>query len=401
MLSGMFAKPLNSLTAVDIERLHLDQVRESDVVEFKQALSGKGGPDAWHTGEGKVSDIARDKIVNELVAFANAHGGTLVLGVAETNDKPPRADRICPIPRCADLAERLSRALAETVEPPFAPFPAIVPVATDGDAGVVIFQVAASRNAPHRHRSSREAYIRRGEQAVPMTMREIQDLTLQVERGIASLEAKFEKAAHQFAEMQRLSTGVALRATAVPLAPISVPVPQSSTFIPPRRRFAGTLGRQKLELVLPQEFGRIRPILRGIRATGRDATSESTIEIRETGLIEIHYLRVHEPDRYLYVGWFLGLACSALCALDEVRKQAAAPGTDYALELEVRNHMGSVATYGGSENGSWKTDTVPVVFPRYQVSSPDKFRVLVQLIERDFWNAIGQERIGPEIEVEI
>lgn len=184
----MFGKPINALTATDIDRLVNDAVRESDVVEFKEALSAKGGRDAWHDGAAKIGDVARDKIVNEVIAFANSHGGTLVLGITETDDKPARAEKIVPIQRCADLAERLSRALADIVEPPLAPFPSIVPVLIEGDAGVVVFQVAASRNAPHRHRGSLESYVRRGEQAVRMTMREIQDLTLQVERGLALLE---------------------------------------------------------------------------------------------------------------------------------------------------------------------------------------------------------------------
>jgi hypothetical protein len=194
----MFGKPLAAISAADIHSLVTEAVRESDVVEFKEALSGRGGRDGWHDGATSIGNAARDKLVNEVIAFANAHGGTLVLGIAETDDKPARADKVIPIPRCAELAERVARALADTVDPPLAPFPVVVPVRTEGEAGIIVFQVAASRNAPHRHRNTLESYVRRGEQAVPMTMREIQDLTLQVERGLALLEQRFAQSAERF-----------------------------------------------------------------------------------------------------------------------------------------------------------------------------------------------------------
>ena len=93
----MFGKLLNRLTSDDVDRLVREQVRELDVVEFKEALSGRGGRDGWHDGADSIGDAARDKIVNEVIAFANAHGGTLVLGIAESDDKPPRAAEVAPI----------------------------------------------------------------------------------------------------------------------------------------------------------------------------------------------------------------------------------------------------------------------------------------------------------------
>jgi predicted HTH transcriptional regulator len=213
----VFGKPLSAVTAEDIERLRKDQVRESDIVEFKRELLASKGRHRWYEGGDEVGETARDAIANEIMAFANAHGGTLVLGIAETKDKPARADTIIPVARCADLARRLAQMLGDIIEPSFAPFPAIVPVTVDGDAGVIVFQVAGSRNAPHRHRQSRQSYVRRGEEAVPMTMREIQDLTLQVERGLALLDRQFNDSATRFETMCRPSTTMAMRATAVPL----------------------------------------------------------------------------------------------------------------------------------------------------------------------------------------
>lgn len=389
----MFGKPLASLTRHDIDRLCKEQARESDVVEFKEALTGKGGPDGWHAGADRIGEGARDRIVNELVAFANAHGGTLVLGIAETDDKPARAANVCPIPRCADLAERLSRALADTVEPPFAPFPTIVPVPIDGDAGIIVFQVAASRGAPHRHRSTLQSYVRRGEQAVPMTMREIQDLTLQVERGLAHLEREFAGSVARFNTVCGMPTGLALRATAVPLAPISAPIPNDKAFNPQFRRFRGTFGSRDVDVVVPHSPTIFTPALRAIRAVNLTPDGSSvTAAIASSGLVEIFFARRIDERLSLYVGWFAGLACNAMSMIDEVRAAAGAPGTEYGLELAVYAPVPiPAATYGGREYDfdlSWNVGST--TFPRYSIGDRSQFVDVMELFDRDFWNAIGK-----------
>lgn len=388
----MFGKPLAFLTPDDINRLCREQVRESDVVEFKEALSAKNGRDAWHGGADRIGDLARDKIVNELIAFANAHGGTLVLGIAETRDKPARAEKVCPIQRCADLAERLSRALADTVEPPLTPFPTIVPIPTEGDAGVVAFQVAASRNAPHRHRSTRESYIRRGEQAVAMTMREIQDLTLQVERGLASLEQQFAGSARRFDDNCRQSPiKLGLRGTAIPMTPLSVDVPNDTKISPFFKQFKGTFGQREVDVSIPLSPHNFRAILRGVRAT--DSRSDETsvsVEIKSSGSIELIFLRPRRENLALPATWFAGLACNALSILDYIRQSAGAPGTEYGLELAVyAASQTPILAYDGDGLGGSTWNVGFVTFPRYSVRDRTQFADIVELVDRDFWNAAG------------
>lgn len=55
----------------------------------------------------------------------------------------------------------------------------------------MVIRVPQSRLAPHRLQQTRECYIRRADRTEKMTMREIQDLTLQRERGMAALDARF------------------------------------------------------------------------------------------------------------------------------------------------------------------------------------------------------------------
>src|SRR4029077_17329092 len=97
--ADVLTKAFDQITAEDIEELCSQGVYESQTIEFKGDLPGDGGrADAWNAG-GKVSPSARDGLLREIVAFANAQGGTLVLGIEETKEKPPRAKNIKPISR--------------------------------------------------------------------------------------------------------------------------------------------------------------------------------------------------------------------------------------------------------------------------------------------------------------
>ncbi len=390
----MFSKPLSALTADDIDRLAKDQVRESDVVEFKEALSGKGGPDPWHRGAAGIGPAARDKVVNEIIAFANAHGGTLVLGIAESSDKPARAEKVAPVPRCADLAERLSRALADTVEPPLAPFPAVVPVPIDGDAGVVVFQVATSRNAPHRHRSTLQGHVRRGEQAVPMTMREIQDLTLQVERGLAGIERRFEQRAKMAAKWTPSKAAFTLRATAIPLSSVQVPgVPGDTSIYPGLHRVPGKFANGAQAVAqFPVHFSRWRPMLRGALTEERGEAKGYRVELQRDGLIEF-VLAVENDERLrLYAAWFMGVACNSLIAIERTRQAAGTPAIEYGLDLAivVPREPVVVEAFAGIHFQFGPIEPPGCALPRYSVGDRSTFEELLDLIQRDFWNAAGQ-----------
>lgn len=385
----MFGKPIGSLLPDDIDRLCKEAVRESDVVEFKREMSANKGRHRWYEGVDEVGDAARDAIANEIMAFANAHGGTLVLGIAETQDKPARAETIVPVPRCAELARRLAQMLGDIIEPPLAPFPTIVPVMLQGDAGVVVMQVAASRNAPHRHRQTRHSYVRRGEEAVPMTMREIQDLTLQVDRGLALLNRQFEDSANRFRERCRPSIGLGMRATVVPLAPLSLPIPNDAKISPRLRKFKGRSGRQEVIAQIPGQdcFG-FMPVLRGIRsATGTDVR-ELRAEVRDTGFVELFYLQRESDPQRIAASWFIALACNALTMADYLREAAGGPGTEFGLEMQVHAPLPARAL-GYDGQGVDQASFSSATFPRYQVGDRTSFQQLAALIDRDFWNATG------------
>ena len=133
---------------------------------------------------GKLGSYAKDRILREVVAFANAYGGVLVLGIDESDEKPAVATGIAPIPRCEDLAESLKLVFRDRVEPQLARID-IAGIPTEGDGyGVVVIRVGKSRLAPHRDRRTLICPVRSADRSEEMTMRQIQDMTLNTARGL-------------------------------------------------------------------------------------------------------------------------------------------------------------------------------------------------------------------------
>jgi predicted HTH transcriptional regulator len=185
---SILRKPLDAILVSDLDALVEAEARETNDLEFKGTLPfkpEKGQPqtaDRWIEKGDRIGPYARDQILAEIVAFANAEGGTLVLGLHETRDHPRRAERLEPLPKCEELARRLIDATEDTIEPRLAMVEAKALPVDEAGAGYVVMRVGKSLMAPHRLTTTREFYIRRGERAAVMDVREIRDLTLNLAR---------------------------------------------------------------------------------------------------------------------------------------------------------------------------------------------------------------------------
>ena len=222
----VLSKPADQIDRSDIQSLIDSEVPEGEQIEFKESLSTQGGSDdPWNTGKNKIGEQAKDALLKEVVGFANAHGGAVLLGIGESKAKPPVAASIVPVQRCADLAERLKLVFRDRVEPQL-PRIDIFAVQTEGESGVVIFRVGRSRLTPHRVTRSLVCPVRRSDRCEEMSMREIQDMTLNVSRGLERLERQLLKRARRFPqEFERLETpkdAWGIRLTAVPVGDGSI-----------------------------------------------------------------------------------------------------------------------------------------------------------------------------------
>jgi predicted HTH transcriptional regulator len=93
MWRGIYEKPLVELTWSDFESVVFNRLEEDQTLEFKETLPARdGNADIWQLGQDKIGGYARDTLAKEVVAFANAYGGVIIIGIAENDEKPPRAN---------------------------------------------------------------------------------------------------------------------------------------------------------------------------------------------------------------------------------------------------------------------------------------------------------------------
>ena len=415
----VLSKPAEQISAGDIQALIDSEVPEGEQIEFKETLPAKKGTvDPWMRGAGKIGDRAKNELLEEVVAFANAYGGALLLGVRESEEKPSVAVEITPVPQCAELAERLKLVFRDCVEPQI-PQIEIFSVATDGDSGVVVFRVGQSRLAPHRVTKTLECPVRRADRCEGMSMREIQDMTLNVSRGLERLERRLSERSEGFAQefgvLVTPEEAFGIRLTAVPVGD--------------EIRFDRVFRRHQVVEGLEEPWHRVcrhigeerqiqapfieaphnwRPLLRAARAESRYIRDikrdryNCYREIHCDGLIELGFVLdsqvfperagVNVPPNQLFV-LFANLTAQA----HRVRGQAGAPMAEYAIEVEtyVRGRDARLMSPTEHYLPANISGLGATKFPRYPMGNRDEIARLLNLFCRDFWNNLGTD-IGDE-----
>lgn len=399
---ALFNIALSDLDINDVIALIERGASESDNVEFKQDLPSRT-VDPWHSG-GSIGERARNKLLEEVVAFANSLGGTLVLGMEETDDSPPRAWRLNPLPRCAELAMRLDQAAGSVIEPqiPSLKFRGIV--VDESGMGVVVAEVQRSHLAPHRLKSTRECYTRRGERTELMTMREIRDLVLTTRDLTGHLESQFQAQRDSFVRehtSRAADTLRSIRVTAVPLDPDRIYIDAQrmfSTAGEELRSAGATLPDGSATIVsanLPRSYLSWRPMLRGVIGWNNDEAFSIQLELHNNGVVNLTaYLSDGESDNRVYASWFSGAVLSPILYASRIRSEVNEAGVEFGVEVELRSDESSPAILVGwgniGETGVSPTrfTSGQVLFPRYRFGH-EVGDVLNQFI-RDMWNSVGQ-----------
>lgn len=200
-MASVLQKLVGQIAASDIHQLVQDGYPESYELEFKKTLPEKHGKQAsWIKGGNEIEDHARNEILSEVIGFANAQGGFVIVGVDETAEKPPRAKSIEAIPRIGELARRIEDQARSCIDMPL-PRLETRPIETNSEGGgVLLLYTGPSRVAPHRLATTGHCYLRRGTSTIKMNMREIQDMTLNMARGFAGIAAAFQERSYKFRE---------------------------------------------------------------------------------------------------------------------------------------------------------------------------------------------------------
>ena len=420
-MTAFLSKPADRIDSGDIQALIAENVSESPQIEFKESLParGSGDPDPWMQGEHRVGDRARNEILEEVVAFANAYGGALVLGIAEDGAKPPVAANVSPLPLCAGLAERFRQVFGACVDPPL-PALDIVSVPTAGDNGVIVFRTGRSRRGPHRVKPTLKCPIRRDDRCEALNMREIQDMTLNLARGTERLERRLQERSKKFQEeFKRLESpddAFGFRMTAVP---IGDEVRFESVYsggnliedlYPPKVEIERGLDdrHSPLRTILDSHDMRFhdwRPMLRAARVENSydgdsGAVSFAYAEIHADGLLEWGFVsnRVNRvfPESPVEMKFDSETPVSTLAGLlhwaDRVRQRALAPGAEYVVQPHFRVTANGVQVGGNDYRfvvGSIEQNDTG--FPLYPLDASGEIDKTVSRFETDFWNYFGKD----------
>ena len=369
------------------------------------------------SGAGHIGDRAKKEILEEAVAFANAHGGALLLGIEESRTRPPVATKISPLPRCAKLAETLKDLFHSCIEPQL-PRLEVLAIPTESDSGVIVIRVGRSRLAPHRVTTTLVCPIRRSDRCEKMTMREIQDMTLNVSRGLERLEKRLSERSERFQqEFKRLKTpedAFGIRMTATPVGEDirfdrvfrqqsiveELDEPWHKVLYRPSSGSEYVIENILQSLLIFPKFW--RPMLRAARAEprlnqpGTDLLRNSYREIHCDGLIELGFVEVGQYEGKSHPSSLLpNLLISMFANLevwaDRVRRQAEVPTAEYALEVEICVKGGPVRIRVEAAPEEGRLQPNVLIFPRYPLGGRDEFNRFLGLFDRDFWNAYGEE----------
>lgn len=168
MSYAVHTKPLEALDWADLQELVDRRAEESATLEFKSV-------GIWDPANGRKGP--QKSALPEIVAFANAYGGVLVLGIREEKGPPGVAEELQPLDDVLAKLEALQRAVGDSIDPPLQglDWKAVMSPAGDG-RGVIVARVPTSQLAPHGFGKPPEAYVRRFASSEPMTMRDLHNV---------------------------------------------------------------------------------------------------------------------------------------------------------------------------------------------------------------------------------
>ena len=411
---GIITKKADRIDKSDIEALIQQSVPEGDQLEYKRDLSSKQDSSSWKRGGDTIEDSAKIKILEEVVAFANSTGGALVLGIEESGEEQGTAHAISPLPHIEELEKRFKLIFRDCVDPKL-PHIEIISVRTEEEAGVVIFRVDRSHLAPHRVTKSLVCPIRRADRREEMTMREIQDLTLNISLGTKGLEKRFRQHNKTFnANFDRLGAEPSIfgvRFTALPLFDeiyFARILQQSSHLlisdfeVPWGRLYLSRDGQKfdPLEVQVQPPTNWL-PRLRAARATDRITTHNQPLikevyrEIRKDGGVEYGYMCASQNnDGKVYISEYLlaELFANLLLQLNQVRVKGNRPNAEYAIEVEFYMNGDGETLVRVDQRLNWSETFRTIAsgkFPKYSLNDSEDINSLLNVFYQDFWDSLN------------
>jgi Putative DNA-binding domain len=394
-------------------------LEEDQTLEFKEALPVKDGSvDPWQSGSDKISPYARDTLAEEVVAFANAYGGVVIVGIEETEDNPRRAKQFKkPLVRnCVECVERLGYALRSLFDPPISGFDIRAFPKPEGDGeGLIVIRVSSSSMAPHGVGRPPKVHVRRGSSAEPLTMRDLHNLFWEARtRRERVLEIHRERRQFMLELETQKKTGGLIRSDAQP-------VPKSAQYLMFRcsavpEQSLGLSGIASELLTTPLHrpiiptngspatcaFGNgmlpygWQPKAHSAQATDFSRRMYSLWTIGDDGLVEVvGFTFGQESENKHYPGWFSLAVAQILLMAEKLRLQAGRPDIPFVVDAQFL-HDGTALAMLDRESSWYLSPGVPdknVKIGPFVVSARTEIPRIYQEFEREIWFGLGVPRV--------
>ena len=161
-----------------------NKIPEGLYLDYKEQLSGKSDKEA------------KIEFLKDLTAFANAHGGNLILGVKEPQENLVADQQIVGLEQGESIAKDLERLASTSIDPRISGL-IIRDIPQGNDRSCIVVHVPPSLGRPHMviYQNHRGFYIRHSESSFPMSTHEIREsviLSLSAEDRARELLARRE-----------------------------------------------------------------------------------------------------------------------------------------------------------------------------------------------------------------
>jgi hypothetical protein len=410
MARDLLIDPIDEIEFDDIANLVSEEVEEGIRLEFKRDLSTSDGqPDQWMRDQSAIGRVARDDIAKEVVAFANAYGGVIIVGIEETEDHPPRAKNLASpqIPSVADCAERLVRALRSIIDPPLPMLDVRGVVSSATGEGVVLIRVPSSPSAPHGFGTPPAAYVRHGSESKPLSMRELQSMFFERRTRLERVTSR-QNELSAFAQELWASRRHGESQGAIPS--LDLPAIQFRCSLAPTDdlavdnfpdRFLGSpqasprpeIGNVTSVVELPTWTSEWRRRYRAVDHIKNDGRRYWQVSLAADGVFnQISIVAGNDGEPFhITPRWYAKVILQGMIIVEWLRRWALRPDIEYALDGEFWNAGAQVCT--SRNRGEW--DFVPFLHESigpYSVGNRATFQETFDVIERELWDAFRLRR---------
>ncbi len=263
--------------------------------------------------------------------------------------------------------------------------------------------------------------MRHADRTETMTMREIQDRTIDLARGDERLREKLEARRENYFKNvfkhASQSSVIGVRATLIPVRAvfqIDRPYDQQELAFLWEPEFIGTIDGKQVKLIQPGRQGGanpLRPVLRGALDKHLTDNGVAWRWISADGMVEIGFRLIPSglTSPLLHPGNLLATVANVLIIGNTVRALAGIPSAELALDVEVRCDRESptsrasvplhVASFlyghplGGDPLGVLD-DALPLRLPLSSVRERESFDQIMTIVCNDLLNAVGHRSIG-------